>query len=57
MLKWVMGQMMKIEAEAKVGAEKGRHTRERAIYFSGERVRRVDTTHPCRCQGLFLPLR
>jgi len=29
MLKWVMTEMMRIEAEAKVGAAKGKHTRER----------------------------
>jgi aromatic ring-cleaving dioxygenase len=30
MLKWVMTEMMRIEAEAKVGAVKGKHTPERA---------------------------
>jgi transposase-like protein len=43
MLKWVMTEMMRIEAEAKVGATKGKHTRERTTYFSGARARRVDT--------------
>jgi len=43
MLKWVMTEMMRIEAEAKVGAVKGKHSSERATYFSGARVRRVDT--------------
>jgi transposase-like protein len=43
MLKWVMTQMMRIEAEAKTGAEKGKHAAGRATYFSGTRVRRVDT--------------
>ena len=43
MLKWVMTEMMRIEAEAKVGATKGQHSTERATYFSGARVRRVDT--------------
>jgi transposase-like protein len=43
MLKWVMTEMMRIEAEAKVGATKGKHTSERTTYFSGVRVRRVDT--------------
>jgi len=43
MLEWVAGQMMQIEAEAKVGAEKGRHTKDRQTYFSGRRVRRMDT--------------
>jgi hypothetical protein len=38
MLKWVMTEMMKIEAEAKVGAPKGQHSTERATYFSGARV-------------------
>jgi transposase-like protein len=35
--------MMLIEAEAKVGAEKGKHARDRRTYFSGKRVRRMDT--------------
>ena len=43
MLKWVMTEMMRIEAEAKVGAAKGKHSKERATYFSGGRARRVDT--------------
>jgi transposase-like protein len=43
MLEWVAGQMMQIEAEAKVGAEKGRHAKDRRTYFSGKRVRRMDT--------------
>jgi transposase-like protein len=43
MLKWVMTEMMRIEAEAKVGAAKGKHTSERTTYFSGARARRVDT--------------
>jgi len=43
MLKWVMTEMMRIEAEAKVGATKGKHTTERTTYFSGARARRVDT--------------
>ncbi len=43
MLQWVMTEMMRIEAEAKVGAFKGKHTAERKTCFSGARVRRVDT--------------
>jgi len=43
MLQWVMTEMMRIEAEAKVGAVKGKHSSERATYFSGARARRVDT--------------
>jgi len=39
MLKWVMTEMMRIEAEAKVGAAKGKHARERTTYFSGSRAR------------------
>jgi len=35
--------MMQIEAEAKVGASKGEHSETRCTYFSGKRVRRVDT--------------
>jgi len=43
MLKWVMEEMMRIEAEAKVGAAKGKHAKARTTYFSGSRARRVDT--------------
>jgi len=43
MLEWVARQMMLIEAEAKVGAEKGKHSKNRRTYFSGARVRRMDT--------------
>ena len=43
MLEWVARQMMLIEAEAKVGAEKGKPSAERKTYFSAARVRRMDT--------------
>jgi transposase-like protein len=43
MLKWVMEEMMRIEAEAKVGAAKEKHDKGRTTYFSGSRARRVDT--------------
>jgi len=43
MLEWVAGQMMLIEPEAKVGAEKGKHSKVRTTHFSGKRVRRMDT--------------
>lgn len=43
MLEWVAHQMMLIEAEARVGAEKGKHSKDRKTYFSGARVRRMDT--------------
>jgi transposase-like protein len=43
MLEWVAEQMMQIEAEAKVGAEKGKHSKVRMTHFSGRRVRRMDT--------------
>jgi len=43
MLRWVMTEMMRIEAEAKVGAAKGKHAKDRVTYFSGARARRVDT--------------
>jgi putative transposase len=43
MLKWVMTEMMRIEAEAKVGVAKGKHAQDRTTYFSGARARRVDT--------------
>ncbi|MCD6194211.1 MAG: IS256 family transposase [Candidatus Aminicenantes bacterium] len=43
MLEWLAHQLMQIEAESKVGAAKGKHSPERRTYFSGKRVRRVDT--------------
>jgi hypothetical protein len=39
MLKWVMTEIMGIEAEAKVGAAKGKHAQDRKTYFSGARAR------------------
>lgn len=36
---------MKIEAEAKVGAEKHKHSQRHRTHFSGYRVRRFDTRH------------
>ena len=43
MLEWLTERMMELEAELKVGAVKGKHSRERATHFSGTRVRRFDT--------------
>jgi putative transposase len=43
MLEWLTGRLMQIEAEAKVGAEKGKHEESRITHFSGVRVRRFDT--------------
>ena len=43
MLEWVANQLMLIEAENKVGAEKGKHSTNRRTHFSGYRVRRFDT--------------
>jgi transposase-like protein len=43
MLEWTAQQMMQIEAEGIVGAQKGEHSKERRTYFSGRRVRRMDT--------------
>jgi hypothetical protein len=34
-------QMMLIEAEGKVGDEKGKHSKTRKTYFSGARMRRM----------------
>jgi transposase-like protein len=34
---------MKIESEARVGAARGKHNGERKTYFSGYRVRRIDS--------------
>jgi len=43
MLEWMTQQLMQIEAEARVGAEKGRHSTERMTHFSGYRWRRLGT--------------
>jgi transposase-like protein len=43
MLQWVSERLAELEAEQKVGAEKGRHTTQRNTHFSGTRVRRFDT--------------
>jgi len=43
MLNWLTERLMQLEAEAKVGVEKGRHSTMRTTYFSGSRVRRFDT--------------
>lgn len=43
MLEWVTTRLMQIEAESKVGAQKGKHDAGRTTHFSGVRVRRFDT--------------
>jgi hypothetical protein len=43
MLQWTTQQLMQVEAENKVGAEKGKHASDRRTYFSGYRWRRFDT--------------
>ena len=43
MLKWITKQLMQIEAEAKVGANKNEHNSKRKTHFSGYRPRRFDT--------------
>jgi len=43
MLEWLLAELMKVEAEAKVGAPKGKQSKERKIYFSGHRMRRLQT--------------
>jgi putative transposase len=43
MLEWMTQKLMEIEAETKVSAEKGKHSKERHTHFSGYRVRRFDT--------------
>jgi len=49
MLEWLLTELMKAEAEAKVGAPKGKHSWERKTHLSGYRVRklhsRVDTVY------------
>lgn len=43
MLEWLVGELMKVEAEAKVGVEKHKHSKERVTYFSGYRVRKLNS--------------
>mgnify|MGYP000935675364 FL=1 len=43
MLEWLTNELMKLEAENKVGAHKGEHCPTRTTHFSGTRVRRFDT--------------
>jgi putative transposase len=43
MLQWMTQTLMQVEAENKVGAEKGKHAPNRRTYFSGYRWRRFDT--------------
>ena len=58
MLEWVAQMMMQIEAESRVGAEKGKHTKDRKTYFSGARVRRGDVipVHSQSPQGRLYPV-
>jgi len=43
MLEWLTSRLMKLEAEAKVSVEKGKHDESRTSHFSGIRARRFDT--------------
>ena len=43
MLQWMTEKIMQLEAEQKVGAQKGEHSTERATHFSGNWLRRFDT--------------
>lgn len=43
MLRWMTEKIMQLEAEQKVGAQKGSHSTERTTHFSGNRLRRFDT--------------
>ncbi len=43
MLQWMTEKLMQLEAEQKVGAEKGAHSASRTTHFSGNRLRRFDT--------------
>ena len=41
MLDWLAEELMRVEAEARVGAEKAKHSKERVTHFSGYRVRKL----------------
>lgn len=43
MLQWVTEKLIEIEVAHKVGAKKGKHSKERTTHLSGTRVRRFDT--------------
>ncbi len=43
MLEWLTNELMKLEAENKVGAQKGEHCPTRTTHSFGTRVRRFDT--------------
>ena len=43
MLQWITEKFMEIEVAHKVGAQKGKHSKERTTHLSGYRVRRFDT--------------
>ncbi len=43
MLEWLAEELMRVEAEARVGAEKGKHSEERKTHFSGFRLRRLNS--------------
>lgn len=43
MLEWLLTELMRVETEAKVGAPKGKHSKERKINYSGYRVRRLNS--------------
>jgi len=42
MLEWLFTELMQIEAETKVKAPNGKHSKESKTCFSGHRVRRLD---------------
>ncbi|MBC7363218.1 MAG: transposase [Candidatus Aminicenantes bacterium] len=43
MLEWLLRKLMRVELEAKAGAPKGKHSKERKTNYSGYRVRRLHT--------------
>ena len=43
MMQWLTEQLIRIESESKVGAEKNKRSKPRRTYFSGYHVRRFDT--------------
>jgi transposase-like protein len=55
MLEWVARQMMLIEAEGKVGAEKRKHSKDRKTYFSGARLGTIYLYVPKLRKGGYVP--
>jgi len=57
MQEWLLGELMKIESEARVGAGRGQHSGERETCFSGFTTTSNRLARPHRPYHLFLKAR